>query len=111
MNDSAPLLRVAALQTPLVWENPNANAEAIGRQVGALEEPCDLIVLPEMWATGFTMDPGAHASVLPSGWQDDEATWPAPLTVMRKWARERDAALVGSLSCQDQALPHPVNRC
>ena len=111
MNKSASLLRVAALQTPLVWENPTANAEAIGRQVDALEEPCDLIVLPEMWATGFTMDPGAHASVLPSGWQDDEAAWPASLAEMRKWARKRDAAVIGSLSCRDEALARPVNRC
>jgi predicted amidohydrolase len=111
MNKSASLLRVAALQTPLVWENPTANAEAIGRQVDALEKPCDLIVLPEMWATGFTMDPSAHASVLPSGWQDDEAAWPAPLAEMRKWARERDAAVIGSLSCRDETLARPVNRC
>jgi predicted amidohydrolase len=111
MNNSAPLLRVAALQTPLVWENPTANAEAIGRQVDALEEARDLIVLPEMWATGFTMDPGAQACVLPRGWKDDEATWPAPLAEMRKWARERDAAVIGSLSCRDEALARPVNRC
>ena len=111
MNHSASLLRVAALQTPLVWENPTANAEAIGPQVDALEAPCDLIVLPEMWATGFMMDPSAHACVLPLGWMDDEATWPAPLAEMRKWARQRDAAVIGSLSCRDEALARPVNRC
>ena len=111
MNNNASHLRVAALQTPLVWENPRANAEAIGRQVDALEEPCDLIVLPEMWATGFTMDPGTHACVLPKGWQDDEAVWPAPLVAMRQWAQDRDAAVIGSLSCRDEALDHPVNRC
>lgn len=111
MKHSAPILRVAALQSPLVWENPTANAEAIGRQINALEESCDLIVLPEMWATGFTMDPSAHACVLPMGWQDDEATWPTALAEMRKWAHERDAAVIGSLSCRDEVLGHPVNRC
>lgn len=111
MNQNAPHLRVAALQTPLAWENPNANGEAIGSQVGALDGPYDLIVLPEMWATGFTMNPGTHACVLPKGWQDNEATWPAPLAEMRTWAREQDAAVVGSLSCRDGALAHPVNRC
>ena len=35
MNTIASLLRVAALQTPLVWEDPTANAEAIGRQIDA----------------------------------------------------------------------------
>ena len=111
MNNSASLLRVASLQTPLVWEDPTANAEAIGRKIDALEEPCDLIVLPEMWATGFTMDPGTHACVLPRGWQNDEATWPAPLAAMRQWAQDRDAAVIGSLSCRDEAIAHPVNRC
>lgn len=111
MNQNAPHLRVAALQTPLAWENPNANREAIGRQVDALNGPYDLIIIPEMWATGFTMNPQSKASVLPRGWQGDEAAWPAPLAEMRKWARERDAAVVGSLSCRDEALAHPVNRC
>lgn len=111
MNTTASLLRVSALQTPLVWENPTANTEAFGRQIDALDGPCDLIVLPEMWATGFTMDPGTHACLLPRAWQNDEAPWPAPLAAMRQWARERDAAVIGSLSCRDEAIAHPVNRC
>lgn len=111
MNDCDSLLRVAALQASLAWENPEANCVAFSQELDSLQEPSDLIVLPEMWATGFTMNPKTHACSLPLGWQDDEDRWPAPLKAMRKWAYERDAAIIGSLACQDKTLAHPVNRC
>ncbi len=111
MKNQASTLRVAALQISLVWEKPIANCEAFSLELDKLEGPYDLILLPEMWATGFTMNPEAHACVLRLGWNDDEMHWPAPLTAMRKWANEQNAAIIGSLACRDEALEHAVNRC
>lgn len=55
-----PELHVIAVQTALHWENPEANRRhfsAIFRQLMADEAPKpDLIVLPEMFTTGFSMD-------------------------------------------------------
>jgi predicted amidohydrolase len=53
-------LRLRLLQVPLAWESPAANIEAAG---DLMPDPgsCDLVVLPEMWSTGFTMRPGDAA--------------------------------------------------
>ena len=53
-------LKVLALQDDLVWQDPEANrshfARVIERELKA--KPADLVVLPEMFTSGFAMDPG-----------------------------------------------------
>lgn len=111
MNASSNL-RVAALQTDLIWEDAAANIDRIQGHLTRLTTPADLIVLPEMWATGFTMKPGAFGCVLGGNWEDDEPGWPAPLAAMRSWAAKHDAAVIGSLSCRvEGASGGAVNRC
>lgn len=50
-------LRVSLVQTDLHWEKPSANLEMLDRKLQSLEGKTDLIVLPEMFATGFSMKP------------------------------------------------------
>lgn len=47
-------LRVALLQQDLIWENPTRNISKLTDRVGSLDS-VDLIVLPEMFTTGFSM--------------------------------------------------------
>lgn len=54
-------LTIATLQTDLTWENPTANFSHITEQLAAVEAPFDLLVLPEMFSTGFTMNAAAMA--------------------------------------------------
>lgn len=54
-------LNLLLLQTPLVWHEPEANRRAFAARLATIEAPTDLIVLPEMFTTGFTMDPAAPA--------------------------------------------------
>jgi omega-amidase len=49
-------LRVALLQQPLVWHDPQANRERFEALLRPLAGRSDLIVLPETFTTGFTMD-------------------------------------------------------
>jgi predicted amidohydrolase len=49
-------LKVALLQTELVWENPNANLEMLSSKLESLADKVDLVALPEMFTTGFTMN-------------------------------------------------------
>jgi len=51
-------LHVAMVQTSLVWENPLANRELLAAKMEQLKDEVDLIILPEMFTTGFTMAPG-----------------------------------------------------
>lgn len=80
-------MEIALIQTDLQWENPSANRthlEGIFRQ---LSSNLDLIVLPEMFTTGFTMNPFGIDQ------QEAEQT----LDWMRHWSERLDAAIVGSL--------------
>ena len=79
---------ISLLQTDIVWCNPQENI----RRVEALmagTDASDLYVLPEMWVTGFVIDPVDNA--------EDEDT-SVSLQWMRQTAHERGCALSGSLS-------------
>lgn len=54
-------LRVSLLQADLYWENPDANRAMFEEMIWQLEAPTDIIVLPEMFTTGFTMSPEEFA--------------------------------------------------
>jgi len=44
------------VQTDLLWENPEKNRASFKRKISALKEDTDLILLPEMFTTGFSMN-------------------------------------------------------
>lgn len=111
MTKSAQDLRVAALQTDLHWENPKANILSAERQMDVLNDSTDLIVLPEMWATGFSMQPDKIAMEWDDRWRTNPDQWPAPLQAMMRWSQEKNAAVVGSLSCKILQGKRYVNRC
>lgn len=53
-------LDVFLIQTDLAWENPKANRMRLEWHLKQIPQQ-SLVVLPEMYATGFTMQPEAHA--------------------------------------------------
>ncbi len=80
-------LKTALIQSQLVWENPEANRVHFSKVLQDISSDTDLIVLPEMFNTGFTMHP------------EHVAKEEGPKTVdwMLQKALETNAALVGSL--------------
>jgi omega-amidase len=53
----AERMNIVALQLDIVWENKPANFEKVRRLLGQSNVPADsLVVLPEMFATGFSMN-------------------------------------------------------
>ncbi|MDD7884564.1 amidohydrolase [Flavivirga sp. 57AJ16] len=50
------ILKIALMQSDLVWENPKQNLENFSKKINDISEAVDLIVLPEMFTTGFTMN-------------------------------------------------------
>jgi predicted amidohydrolase len=48
-------LRVSLVQTDLVWEDPAANCAQLEEKLAGLAGQTDVIVLPEMFSTGFSM--------------------------------------------------------
>jgi predicted amidohydrolase len=49
-------LSVALVQTDLYWQNITANLASLEEKIATIPEAVDVIVLPEMFNTGFTMD-------------------------------------------------------
>lgn len=49
-------LAVCLIQTELYWEDVTANLSSLEEKIAAIDQPVDVIVLPEMFNTGFTMD-------------------------------------------------------
>lgn len=79
-------LTVALVQTAMVWQQPAANRDKIAALLEALDQPVDLVVLPEMFTAGFGGDPATHA----------EADGGATLDWMVGQAGALDAAIRGS---------------
>ncbi|HLZ18872.1 MAG TPA: nitrilase-related carbon-nitrogen hydrolase, partial [Smithellaceae bacterium] len=49
-------LTVTLIQTELFWEDIPANLAMLDRKIDGVAEKTDVIVLPEMFTTGFTMN-------------------------------------------------------
>ncbi|MDM1345630.1 nitrilase family protein [Myroides marinus] len=50
-------MKIAMLQSPLAWEDIEQNKKHFLQQLNKIEEGTDLVVLPEMFVSGFTMNP------------------------------------------------------
>lgn len=57
-------LSITLIQTPLYWENPTANRAMFEEKIAQIAPSTNLIVLPEMFSTGFTMNAAALAEPL-----------------------------------------------
>lgn len=91
-------LHVAIIQADLVWENPNQNRENFTKKIEEITQDVDLIVLPEMFTSGFTMTP-EHIAETEEG---ETIIW------MKKMAFQKQAAIVGSAAIKDNN--HYYNR-
>lgn len=54
-------LKITTFQTYLFWENIDKNLQNLGLRLSSIREKTDLIVLPEMFSTGFSMNPTSLA--------------------------------------------------
>ncbi len=83
------LLDLTIVQTKLKWHSPRENRARLDLELAALET--DLIVLPEMFSTGFTMEPSQMAESM----DGETVLW------MKDKARELDAAICGSVVIEE----------
>ena len=84
-------MKIALLQTALYWENPSENIYTLNQKINTISESVDLIVLPEMFTSGFTMNPKNVAQTM-----DGEA-----LTWLKQTAQQKNCAITGSLVIQE----------
>jgi predicted amidohydrolase len=84
-------LTLALVQDELDWEDPGANRDRFEQALEDLPRDIDLVILPEMFTTGFSMDA--------EGIAEDMAEHTLPW--LEALAAEHDAAITGSLAVRD----------
>ena len=80
-------MKIAIIQAPLVWENPEKNRKYFEEKIKSIQEEIDLVVLPEMFSTGFTMHPENVSETM-----DGET-----LSLLKSLAKAKNTAIIGSL--------------
>nr|WP_319266832.1 amidohydrolase [uncultured Draconibacterium sp.] len=83
-------LKITIIQPDIIWENPEANLDKYSEMLETLED-IDVIILPEMFTTGFTM----HPEKLKEAMDGPSVKW------MQQVAAQKNAAVVGSLIIEE----------
>ena len=83
-------LKITIIQPDIIWENTQANLDKYSSIIASIEST-DVIVLPEMFTTGFSMNP----EILKEKMDGNSVQW------MKKMANEKDASVVGSLIIEE----------
>ncbi|PJE39669.1 MAG: nitrilase family protein [Flavobacterium sp.] len=84
-------MKIALVQTNLIWENPIENRSHLAQKITGFMEEVDLIVLPEMFSSGFTMNPKAGAEKM----NGETIAW------LQHLAKAKDCAITGSLVIEE----------
>ncbi len=84
-------MKIALVQSTLLWENPKENRNYFEQKINSITENVDLIVLPEMFTSGFTMNPKAAAETM----KGETVLW------LQALAKAKNSAITGSLVIQE----------
>ncbi len=87
MND----LKITLVQSNLAWEEPEQNRNLFTKHIQNLREETDLIILPEMFSTGFSM----NAKKLAESMNGETMEW------MHRISAEKKAVITGSLIIEE----------
>ena len=85
-------LTITGIQTDLFWEDKKANLEALEKKINSIKEKTEIIVLPEMFSTGFSMQPEKLAETM----EGETVQW------MKRIAAEKKIILTGSAIIEDE---------
>ncbi|RYZ26596.1 MAG: nitrilase family protein, partial [Sphingobacteriales bacterium] len=80
-------LRITLIQTELRWENKEANLRMLGDKIRGIQEKTEVVVLPEMFSTGFSMKPESLSETM----DGETISW------MKELAAEKKIILTGSV--------------
>lgn len=98
MNAPSPTLNITIVQKNLIWEDKKANLDGFETIIVGCKDKMEVVFLPEMFNTGFSMRPEDLAETM-----DGEAVqW------MKRVASERKIILAGSLMIKEEE--HYFNR-
>src|SRR5258706_2378085 len=83
-------LSITSIQTNLHWEDRAANLQMLEQKINSIKEKTEVVVLPEMFSTGFSMKPELLAETM----EGETVQW------MKRIAAEKKIILTGSFICR-----------
>ncbi|MCG8733294.1 nitrilase family protein [Tenacibaculum finnmarkense] len=87
-------LKTVLVQSDIVWENPTENRKLFEEKINKISSDIDLIILPEMFTTGFSM----KANHLAETMTGDTVNW------MKRLSKEKNCAITGSIIIKEKAF-------
>lgn len=81
------ILPITTIQTALHWENKASNLTMLEEKIAGIESPKGVVILPEMFSTGFSMNPSKLAETM----DGETVQW------MRRVAAKNRIILTGSM--------------
>ena len=91
-------IRISIIQTTIVWENKEENLRLLHEKLQSLCGTTEIVVLPEMFSTGFSMQSELLAEPITG----------ATITTLKQWASLYQVAICGSYIAEDKG--HFYNR-
>jgi len=91
-------LSVTLIQSQLYWEDKKANLQQFQEKIASIEKPTHIVVLPEMFSTGFSMKPSELAETM----DGETVSW------MKSMASIHKIILTGSVIIEENK--HYFNR-
>jgi predicted amidohydrolase len=85
------MLTITIIQTSLFWEHKAANLAMLQNKIESIQEFTEVVILPEMFSTGFSMQPELFAEKM----DGETIQW------MRSIAIEKRIILCGSVMIED----------
>jgi omega-amidase len=85
-------LSITLIQSALHWENSVANLAMFEEKIWQVEKPTDVIILPEMFSTGFSMKPAGLAEMM----NQNTFKW------MKQMASQTGALMIGSFIAKEK---------
>lgn len=80
-------MKIALLQSDLIWHDASANRANFEKMIDQMADDVELVLLPEMFTTGFTMNPEVVAETM----HGNTINW------MTKIAAAKQTAIAGSM--------------
>lgn len=84
-------LTCTLIQTKLLWEDAVANRQMLEEKINSIKEKTEVVILPEMFSTGFSMQPEKFAETM----NGETVDW------MRRIAMSKKIILTGSLMIEE----------
>ena len=88
-----PPLTITIIQTSLHWENKTANLQMLEQKINSIKERTEVVVLPEMFSTGFSMNPEMLAETM----EGETVQW------MKRMAAKKKIILTGSIIIEERS--------